>query len=140
MSLPTVKQTKSALAYEFAVDEDIAADVIARLRVTGAVAQAYVDGRLTPRPTCPMCDGSRYGGDSGHAYNTQEEYDGIHEHVCRECPIPCSTCNSSGYDPDTIQRIAAVLGEFFFGNPDPASGGTRMAAQLVLDALYGKDT
>ena len=62
-------------------------------------AQVFYEGHLTGshRMSCPTCNGTGYDPhNGGHIFNSQEEYDGTHEHQCVQCPIPCPDCGGSG--------------------------------------------
>ncbi len=54
--------------------------------------------------TCDNCNGTGYDPDNGgHIFNSQEEVDGVHEHQCVQCPVPCPECGGSGVTPGDPQ-------------------------------------
>ena len=57
---------------------------------------SIVDAVVLSRQPCNNCEGSGYGGNAGHIYNSESEMAGNTEHICRQCPVPCPSCLGSG--------------------------------------------
>ncbi len=59
---------------------------------------------------CPRCDGSGIEG-HGHVMNDEAEFDGVADHICRVCPVPCEWCSGRGeigYEESVERRAAAI--------------------------------
>ena len=62
---------------------------------------------------CQRCHGSGYEG-SGHVMNDDAENDGVKEHICRVCPVPCRDCGGIGVE--TAEVIADRMFRQAFGH------------------------
>jgi hypothetical protein len=92
---------------------------------------------MIPAVTCETCGGSGYGGNAGHVYNSDDEYHGMAEHQCVQCPVPCAANCVNGLvpSPEAIEAGAeANWYEWHKGHPGGFKGAMRAMARASLFA------
>lgn len=111
-----------------APSDTFAADIRAVIEAARLVANHL----MIPAVACETCGGSGYGGNAGHVYNSDDEYHGMAEHQCVQCPVPCPANCVNGLvpSPEAIETAARKM---------YAEVGTRRDSTLTYDIAYPEE-